>query len=130
MNATQKKHRFTLALSLLASLLLGPSLHARAQAAVAPPKPGAVRPQASAAPATPNQVVDLNSAGLSELTKLPGIGPSRAKALLDLRTRMGGFKKVDDVMRVKGIGRKTFRRLEPMLRVGPQAPHAAPLPTK
>jgi len=48
---------------------------------------------------------------------LPGIGPSRAKAILELRTKLSGFKKVEDLMRVKGIGRKTYRKLEPLLRL-------------
>jgi competence protein ComEA len=62
-------------------------------------------------------VINLNTASLQELTRLPSVGPARAQAILELRQKLGGFKKVDDIMRVKGIGRKTFRKLEPMLRL-------------
>jgi competence protein ComEA len=61
--------------------------------------------------------VNLNTASEEELMRLPGVGPAKAKAILELRSRMSGFKKVEDLMRVKGIGRKTFRKLAPMLRL-------------
>lgn len=59
--------------------------------------------------------VVLNEATESELTKLPGIGPSRARAILALRQRLNRFKAVEDLLRVKGIGRKMLRRLRPNL---------------
>ena len=62
-------------------------------------------------------VLNLNTASEEELMRLPGVGPSKAKAILELRTQLKGFKKVEDVMRVKGIGRKTFRKLLPMLKL-------------
>lgn len=61
--------------------------------------------------------LNLNTASEEELMRLPGVGPSKAKAILDLRTQLKGFKKVEDLMRVKGIGRKTFRKLLPMLKL-------------
>lgn len=61
--------------------------------------------------------LNLNTASEEELMRLPGVGPAKAKAILELRSRMSGFKKVEDLMRVKGIGRKTFRKLLPMLRL-------------
>jgi len=61
-------------------------------------------------------VVNLNTATEVELTRLPGIGPSRAKAILALRARLGGrFRRIEELIRVRGIGRKTFRKLAPML---------------
>jgi len=68
------------------------------------------------APST-NGVLNLNTASEEELMRLPGVGPSKAKAILELRTQLKGFKKVEDLMRVKGIGRKTFRKLLPMLKL-------------
>jgi competence protein ComEA len=59
--------------------------------------------------------VVLNEATENELTKLPGIGPSRARAILALRQRLTRFKAVEDLLRVKGIGRKMLRRLRPNL---------------
>jgi competence protein ComEA len=57
--------------------------------------------------------VILNAASEDELTKLPGIGPSRARAIVALRQRLAKFRAVEDLLRVKGIGRKTLRRIKP-----------------
>jgi competence protein ComEA len=116
MNAriTKSLHRVALALS-----LLGPTLVAHAQSAATgarPPAPAAQRPLGQPS-STADGVINLNTASSQELTRLPNIGPARAQAILELRQKLGGFKKVEDIMRVKGIGRKTFRKLEPMLRL-------------
>jgi comEA protein len=114
-HTTKPLHRFALALS----LLLGPSMLAHAQSSATgahPPAPTTQRPLGQAA-ASADGVINLNTASLQELTRLPSVGPSRAQAILELRQKLGGFKKVEDIMRVKGIGRKTFRKLEPMLRL-------------
>jgi len=65
-------------------------------------------------------VVNLNTAGEPELDLLPGVGPTRAQAILEWRKKHGAFKKVDDLTRVKGFGRKTFLRLRPYLTVSGQ----------
>jgi competence protein ComEA len=70
-----------------------------------------------AAPATTAPLINVNTAGLEEFARLPGIGPARARALLELRGKLHGFRRLEDLMRVRGIGRKTFRRLLPMLRL-------------
>ena len=57
--------------------------------------------------------VVLNAASVTELTKLPGIGPSRARAILTLRQQLKKFRAVEDLLRIKGIGRKMLRRLRP-----------------
>jgi competence protein ComEA len=57
--------------------------------------------------------VVLNAASEADLTKLPGIGPSRARAILALRQRLTRFRAIEDLLRVKGIGRKMLRRLRP-----------------
>jgi competence protein ComEA len=61
-------------------------------------------------------IVDLNVASESELRKLPGVGPTRARKIVELRTHLGRFKSVDDLARIKGFGRATIRRLRPMTR--------------
>jgi competence protein ComEA len=73
---------------------------------------------ANAAPTTEAAalgVVNLNTASEEELVRLPGVGPAKAQAILRMREQRGPFKRVEDVMHVRGIGRKTFRKLQPML---------------
>lgn len=62
-------------------------------------------------------VVNINTASEEELTRLPGIGASKAQAILAFRERVRRFRSPEDLMRVRGIGRATFRRLRPMLSV-------------
>jgi competence protein ComEA len=62
-------------------------------------------------------VVNLNTASIDELTRLPGIGPTKARAVLELRRKLTRFSRLEDLMRVKGIGRKTFRKLQPLIRL-------------
>jgi competence protein ComEA len=63
--------------------------------------------------ATP--VVHLNSANLTDLETLAGIGPSKAQAILDYRTKNGPFHTLDDLKNVTGIGDKSFERIRPQL---------------
>lgn len=64
----------------------------------------------------PSEIVNINTATEAELIRLPAIGPSRAKAIVALRARLGGqFTHIEQIIRVRGIGRKTFRKLAPML---------------
>ena len=84
---------------LFGAALMSHPQHIRAQAAK------------SSLPAAESGVVNLNTASSEELERLPGIGPSRAKAILELRARMKRFARIEDLLRVKGIGRATFRRL-------------------
>lgn len=69
--------------------------------------------------ASPTDPVILNTATAQDLRRLPGVGPKRADAILALRTRLGRFRSVDELTRVKGLGRKTLQRLRPLLRIDP-----------
>jgi competence protein ComEA len=70
--------------------------------------------------------VILNLAGALELQRLPGIGAKRAAAILELRRRVGRFRRTSDLLRVKGIGRRTLERLSPQLLLdAPSRPGAA-----
>lgn len=60
--------------------------------------------------------VDVNAADLPELTQLPGIGPKLAQRIVDSRESDGPFIENDDLLRVRGIGRKTLDKLHPYLR--------------
>jgi competence protein ComEA len=54
--------------------------------------------------------VNINTASSSELMYLPGVGPKTADAIIEYRTRRP-FKKSSDIIRIRGIGRKTFKKL-------------------
>lgn len=64
-----------------------------------------------------DEILELNTATESDLRRLPGIGERRARAIVELRARMGGFKRVDDLVRVRGIGRAAMKRLRPLVKV-------------
>jgi len=93
-------------------------------------------PAASSAPPpppsdalTPDGKVILNKAGVEELRRLPGIGAKRAQAILALREKLGGrFKRATDLLRVKGIGVKSLKRLEPHFVLDAPTPAPAPAP--
>lgn len=70
----------------------------------------------------PPPVIDLNTASPAMLERLPGIGPALAARIVEHREINGPFARPRDVIRVRGIGEKTFERLEPFLRVQPPAP--------
>jgi competence protein ComEA len=60
--------------------------------------------------------ININEAGVGELVALPGIGPSRAEAIVAEREKRR-FRRIEDIMRVPGIGRKTFSRIRSSIRV-------------
>jgi competence protein ComEA len=62
-------------------------------------------------------LVDLNAATEADLRRLPGVGPSRARAILELRVKLGRFKSVEELARIKGFGRKSILKLRPFVRV-------------
>jgi competence protein ComEA len=76
--------------------------------------------------ASPESPVTLNTATFEDLRRLPGVGPKKAEAILALRTKLGKFRRAEDLMRVKGIGRGTFKKLKPLIRVDEPAQAAVP----
>jgi len=62
--------------------------------------------------------VNINTASVSELDTLPGVGPSTAQKIVDDRTANGPYKRIEDLMRVSGIGEKKFESLKDYVSVG------------
>jgi comEA protein len=60
-------------------------------------------------------IVSINHADQQEFEQLPGIGPVIAKRIIDTRTELGKFSSIDNLIQVKGIGRKTLEKLKPYL---------------
>jgi competence protein ComEA len=78
---------------------------------------GGSEPPAQSPPtAEQDKRININEASIDELVRLPGIGPSRAEAIVAERKRRR-FRRIEDIMRVPGIGRKTFVRIRPSIRV-------------
>lgn len=83
--------------------------------------------RAAAKPAATTQVVNINTATAAELDALPGIGSKTATLIVEYRQKNGQFKKVEELMNVRGIGEKNFLKLKPQLTVGPaKADHNQP----
>jgi competence protein ComEA len=69
-------------------------------------------------PAASGTAINLNSATVPQLETLPGIGRSTAERIVEYRQKSGGFKKIEDLMNVQGIGEKSFLKLKPLVTVG------------
>ncbi len=69
--------------------------------------------------ARPTQAkINLNTASAAELQSLPRIGPKVAQRIIDYRTQHGPFKKIEDLMKVRGIGEKVFNQIKDLITVG------------
>jgi comEA protein len=75
------------------------------------------RPQQSSTQPAP--ALNLNTATQADLEKLPGVGAATAKQILEYRQKNNGFKKVEELMNIKGIGEKSFLKLKPLVTVAP-----------
>jgi len=76
----------------------------------------ALPPPAAAQP--PGEKVNINTAAVDDLVTLPGIGKSYAQRIVEYRDKNGPFKKVEDLLNVRGIGEKTFERIRDRITVG------------
>ena len=102
---------------LVGALVLGISLGSPATATAAQEKAPKPRPTAAA----PTNPINLNTATLADLQALPGVGAATAKLIVEHREKNGGFKKVEELMNIKGIGEKSFLKLKPLVSVAAKA---------
>jgi competence protein ComEA len=100
--------RFALALALLLVLCA---------AALAPTMAAQTDSKANSASAAPARQVDLNKASAEELATIPGIGVALAQRIVEFREKEGAFRRVEDLMKVKGIGEKSFQKMQPHVKV-------------
>ena len=100
----------SLVLGVLVAALIATAPVASAQDKAAKPKPAA-----SAAASTP---INLNTATVAQLETLPGIGARTAQLIVEHRQKHGNFKKIEELMNIKGIGEKSFLKIKPMVTVG------------
>lgn len=63
--------------------------------------------------------VNINTSTADEIEALPGIGPGLAARILEYREKHGPFKRLEDLMNVRGVGEKNFLKLKPSITVGP-----------
>ena len=61
--------------------------------------------------------ININTASASQLDTLPGVGPAYAQRIIDYRGANGGFKSIDEIQNVKGIGPKTFEKLKDQITI-------------
>ena len=99
------------AAALTAALVMGAGLTTPVEAewSAQDAKPAA----AAAAP------LNLNLATVAELQKLPGIGPALAARIVEYRQKSGGFKKIEELMNVQGIGEQSFLKLKALVMIAP-----------
>jgi competence protein ComEA len=71
--------------------------------------------------------ININTASSGELETLPGIGAKTAARIVEYRVKNGPYKKVEELMNVRGVGEKNFLKLRTQLTVGaPRSEHAGP----
>ena len=95
-------------LSLVAVTSLLALLPTAAVAQAIPTAPAAAKPAAAT-------LVNINAAAAADLEGLPGVGAKTAARIIEYRQKNGPFKKVEELMNVRGIGEKNFLKLKPQL---------------
>jgi comEA protein len=70
----------------------------------------------------PAKPIDLNAATAKELQQLPGVGPVTAQRIIDMRQKSGRFRRVEDLLAVRGISTKRLEVLRPYVTVSPPSP--------
>jgi competence protein ComEA len=79
--------------------------------------PALAAPAAGAAEGS-SEKININTAGIDQLMSLPGIGKAYAERIVEYRSKNGPFKRVEDLLNVRGVGEKTFQRIKDRLTLG------------
>jgi competence ComEA-like helix-hairpin-helix protein len=74
----------------------------------------------------PPATLDLNSATAKQLEELPGVGPVTAKAIVDFRQKAGPFKRVEDLLVIRGISERKLKEIRPYITIKPPGKPAKP----
>jgi comEA protein len=74
-------------------------------------------PSGTSAQGGASALINLNTATPAQLDTLPGVGPKVAARIVEYRQKNGGFKKIEELMNVQGIGEKLFLKLKPLVTV-------------
>ena len=67
----------------------------------------------------PAHPIDLNTATIKQLQQLPGVGPTIAKAIVAFRTKSGRFRRLEDLLAVRGISESKLEKIRPYITIGP-----------
>ncbi len=67
----------------------------------------------------PAKPLDLNAATIEQLQQLPGIGPTTAKAIVRFRENSGPFRRVEDLLAIRGITKRKLEKLRPYVTIQP-----------
>jgi competence protein ComEA len=59
--------------------------------------------------------INLNKATLDQLQTLPGVGPALAARILEHREKAGKFKRIEEILNIKGMGEKKFQKIKDRL---------------
>ena len=76
----------------------------------------------------PAKPIDLNAATIKELEELPGVGPVTAQRILDARQKSGRFRRIEDLLAIRGISTKRLEALRPYVTISPPPPSPAKKP--
>jgi len=82
----------------------------------------------SAAKPSFSGTININTASATALEALPGIGAKTAALIVEYRQKNGPFKKVEELMNIRGVGEKSFLKLRPQITVAAGATAARPEP--
>lgn len=76
----------------------------------------------------PEKPIDLNTATADQLQQLPAVGPTMAKAILNFREKSGPFRRVEDLLAIRGITKERLEKIRPYVKIVPpdSKPHAGP----